>query len=456
MIDGAIPYPPVNGANIDTRVESGNNNHRPVVVLGDPSSNSGVAPVSPSFGLGVEIKHIGDSSSLDASRRLRVSSPVGVFENRNIYNLTDEMESVTSGAGASITHLPNESSAVLTTGTVSGEYALHQSYRYFSYVPGKSQSIKITSVIGAGKTNVVKEIGYGDDFNGLFFQQTGTILQINRRTFTSGSVVNNTVDQSNWNIDKLDGTGASGIILDITKVQIFLIDFQWLGVGRIRFGFDIDGIIYYCHQVLNTNNLTTVFMTTGTLPVRFKISNTGITSSSTSLKEICCAIESEGGYVPPGDQFSASSGTTLRNITTRVPIFAIRATSAFLTKQNRKTIRLTGFNVYSDTKDCFVELVHVQNLTGVTATWNTVHTNSSVEYSTDISTLSGVVSPVEHMYLPVGGKAGTILQDINTNNHHLFISQNYASNLSQMFVIYATSLTTITGVAASMTWVESE
>jgi hypothetical protein len=138
----------------------------------------------------------------------------------------------------------------------------------------------------------VFEIGYFDSLNGLFFRQTGTALSVVRRTSTSGSVVDNVVEQANWNLDKLDGTGASGFTLDDTKAQILFIDFQYLGMGRVRMGFDINGIIVYCHEFLNANVLDVPYMQSGTLPIGILLTTTGTSVTKTSYFK-CAAVHSE-------------------------------------------------------------------------------------------------------------------------------------------------------------------
>ena len=69
----------------------------------------------------------------------------------------------------------------------------------------------------------------------------------------------------------MDGTGTSGYNIDFTKSQLYVIDFEWLSVGRIRFGFYIFGKIYYCHQISNFNELDEPYMKTANLPIRYEI-----------------------------------------------------------------------------------------------------------------------------------------------------------------------------------------
>jgi hypothetical protein len=87
--------------------------------------------------------------------------------------------------------------------------------------------------------------------------------------------VSKTIDlrfpQSQWNIDRCDGTGASLYNLDLTKMQMFYIDFTWYGAGAIRFGFkNTRGEVFYCHRIANNNINTEAYMRSGNLPARYE------------------------------------------------------------------------------------------------------------------------------------------------------------------------------------------
>jgi hypothetical protein len=77
--------------------------------------------------------------------------------------------------------------------------------------------------------------------------------------------------QSSWNIDKCDGTGPSGYNIDLTKMQMFYIDYSWYGAGFIRWGFrGPDGNVFYCHKIPNNNVNTEAYMRSGNLPARYE------------------------------------------------------------------------------------------------------------------------------------------------------------------------------------------
>jgi hypothetical protein len=221
----------------------------------------------------------------------------------------------------------------------------------------------------------------------LFFEQDSSNLKVVRRTYASGSVVNNAVNQSDWNIDKLDGTGSSGITLDMQYAHIFVIDMQWLGVGRIRFGFVIDGCIYYCHEIYNANVLSTVYMTTANLPLRYEIENTGITASTTDMIQICGTVISEGGFEDEkGITHSVSNKTTTIAVTTRRPVLSIRPKTTYNSITNRGIVLPLSLSLYATTNASYYEIVLNGTLTG--ASFGTAGANSITDYDVSATAIA--------------------------------------------------------------------
>lgn len=270
-------------------------------------------------------------TSLDAFGRLRIAQPYTLFDSQNRYH-KDPQFSESTATGGTATYIANESSVDLAVTTSSGSQVVRQTYRVFPYQPGKSLMVLATFVMDAGKTNLRQRVGYFNTNNGVFFQINGTTKSFVLRTSTSGSPSDaRTVDQANWNGDRLDGTGPSGLILDPTKAQILYMDFEWLGVGSVRCGFVIDGTFIVCHTFNNANDIDKVYMTTAILPVRYEIENTGATASSSTMTQICSSVISEGGYDQKAIPQWARRTTTLVGVgTSFVPILSIRLKSTAL------------------------------------------------------------------------------------------------------------------------------
>lgn len=238
-------------------------------------------------------------NNIDAFGRLRVGEPFTITDYKLIHDKAPLFWDETVPANTTSTYNTNQSSvtlAVTGAGTV-----IRQTKQRFNYQPGKSMLIYLTGVLGSTPpANVTKYLGYFDNSNGIFIQQNSTGLSWGIRSFTTGSAVDRLVAQADWNIDSLDGTGDSGITLDPTKTQIFVIDFEWLGVGTVRCGFAIDDKVYYAHYFHNANAaLTTVYMTTPNLPIRYEIVATGANTGA-SLVQICSTVISEGGQENTG------------------------------------------------------------------------------------------------------------------------------------------------------------
>lgn len=284
------------------------------------------------------------SSSSDAFARFRSSNPSGIFDSKQIYAKDTIFWVDSLATGGTSTFLTNEAAVQLEVTTTNGSSAIRQTRQYMQYQPGRSQLMYITALMGAIKANVRQRIGYFDTNNGVFFEQDGTNLRVVRRTNVTGSPVDNAVNQASWNIDPLDGTGRSGYNINTATVQIYVIDFSWLGVGQVRLGVLVGNAIAYCHAFVAANTLTAVWSQTPTLPIRFELTNTAATASNTTMKQICAAVFSEGGSDPMGLIVNANTGDTATVASaTETALIGVRLTSTF----NRATIIPLDFDVLS-------------------------------------------------------------------------------------------------------------
>jgi hypothetical protein len=404
-----------------------------------------------------------DGPHLDAFARLRVSEPANQFDSQMQYDLQPLLwETVTSGSGT-VTHLPNEGAARLRCSGANNDVVIRQTYRYMRYRPGKSQMILMTGVMGAKKAGVIQRIGYFDNDNGLFFEQDQNNLKVVTRTKTSGAVVDHAVTQDTWNLDKLDGTGPSTISIDMAKANIFFMDFEWLGVGRVRFGFVINGIPVYCHEVLNANNTEHVYMTTANLPCRYEIRNVAATTQ-TDMLQICTTVMSEGGEaITSGILRGVGNGTSTITVSTRRAILSIRPKLLFASAANRSLIIPENFSLYVDgTTDVYWEIVRGGTLGG-TPVWNSVGDNSAVEFDVAGTTVAGG-EVLATGYAAggggtgggangVGGTASLNLAQFGLTSLPLHL--NYAANSSTVLSLVVTAIAGGSAPSAgSFTWAE--
>ena len=255
-------------------------------------------------------------TTVDAFGRLRVSSPYTIFDSQNRYLKDPQFDEALTGSGTA-TFLANESAVEMEVTAASGDEVVRQTKRVFPYQPGKSLLVLATFTMAAGEENLRQRVGYFNADNGVFFQQDDDVLSFVVRTYTGGSASDaRTITQANWNTDKLDGTGPSGVTLDETKTQILFMDFEWLGVGSVRCGFVIDGQYLVAHVFHNANSLTEVYMQTAILPIRYEITTTGAIAGAKSMKQICSSVVSEGGYERRSTLTWARETTETTGITT--------------------------------------------------------------------------------------------------------------------------------------------
>jgi hypothetical protein len=268
-------------------------------------------------------------NNVDAFGRLRVSNPLTIFDSKNIMSQNSLFNSTTVNGG-SVTYTANKSTVNLNVTEAASSKTVRQSNRVMSYQPGKSLLIFNTFVMNEPTTNLKQKVGLFDTNNGIFFTADGTTLKIVRRTYTSGAAVDTEISQSSWNGDTLNGTGASGFTLNAAASNILFIDIEWLGVGAVRVGFVINGQLITAHTFYNANSLTTVYMQTANLPIRYEIERAGtLTAGTYTLQQICSSCISEGGYSPQGvEQMistdTVSAGVNLSTANTYYNIITIR------------------------------------------------------------------------------------------------------------------------------------
>lgn len=361
--------------------------------------------------------------------RLRACSPVTVLDvsyvTRNTSILETELKSGTA-TGTLNTNAPVYVMAVAAgTGSIT-----RQTRARGVYLPGKSILCIMTGIInartGKNQANVIARIGAFDDNNGVFFQHNGDggagTMQVVVRSDCTGSVAETTISQTSWNIDPMDGTGSSGIQLDFTKTLIFTIAYEWLGVGAVKFGFVLDGALYFVHSVRHSNLEIIPYMGLGTLPLRSQLDTT---SGAGELHRICNSIVSEGGYIPRGNFFSYSfraNGNQLPANTT-VPIMSLRINPAY--PHNRVNVHLDSFGVLTlyGGINCLVQLwiFRDQNvnsvLTNGNRTFTSVGSYSSCQYNTLSTTINTTLGSclqsvyysraIDSAFLPVGLSTGT-------------------------------------------------
>lgn len=276
----------------------------------------------------------------DAFDRLRVSNPTTLFETHHVFSKNNRViDELTSGSGTSTLDTTGSYVQMALADSGTGK-VVRQSYEYIPYQPGKSRLMLFTGVLetSGGVAGVTSRIGCFDDSadksevaaagNGLFFELTTTGLYVCIRLNNAEEKVL----QSSWNTDVFDGTGSSELtVTDFSKAMIFGIDQEWLGVGRVRFGFVINGQFHtghiFNHSGIGTPSSTAIvapYTKLAKMPIRYEISSSS--AATAEMRMICSTVLSEGGYDPSGVHFGACTpnSVTIGDASTYAPIISIR------------------------------------------------------------------------------------------------------------------------------------
>lgn len=324
----------------------------------------------------------------DAFGRLRVSNPYTLYDTQARYYDHNQFSSNVAGV-ANVVYNANSSTFELNVSSSINDSVIRETTKTFPYQPGKSLLVLSTFCMNTPKANLRQRVGYFGADNGIYFEVNGTTFNMVIRSSSSGSIVEDRIAQSSWNGDPLNGTGPSGITLNPALDQIWFCDIEWLGVGSVRVGFVINGTYITCHTFNHANtpstayaNNTTTYMTTATLPLRYEITNTGATGSSSMMRQICSSVISEGGFQlsgsgnPRAASHVIGSPIRLPNDASFKPVMSIRLKSTMLDA----VVVPINYSLVPVAQSIFQYRVYKRAITSG-GTWVDSATDSAVQYN---------------------------------------------------------------------------
>ena len=393
------------------------------------------------------------NASTDAFGRLRVSEPITLFDSSHRYADNGLFAEDTTGTANSQFN-GDEGLVDLNVGSSSGDEILRESYKVFSYQPGKSLLVLSSFLFDAPKTNLRQRVGYFGSENGIYLEQDGSDVSVVLRSNVTGSAVDTKTAKANWNVDPLDGTGPSGVTLDLTKVQLIWLDFEWLGVGSVRFGFVVNGQFIPCHVFHHANLIDSTYMTTASLPLRQEITNTGATSGASQSKQICSTVISEGGYELRGRQHAIGTPITsaydLTTAGTYYPVVSIRLKSA---RQDAIVI-LTALSLLGVGNGVNFSWRIVAGGTVTTASWTSAGADSSVEYSLTGTAHDGGGRVLAQGYLNSSNQGSPTLDVLKEALFKFQLERDTFAGTSEPLSFLVTAGTDSESIFASLDWEE--
>lgn len=410
-----------------------------VVMLADQYGNN-IGPANPS---GVAV---------DAFGRARMSLPLTLFDSSHRFS-DNGLWATSNTATTTYAFSTNEGLVNLNVDTTANAEIVRETTKVFSYQPGKSLLNMNTFVFSPAKTNLRQRVGYFSAQNGMYLELDGTTLSFVERTYTSGSLVETRISQANWNIDPLTGTGPSLKTLDITKAQIMWMDIEWLGLGTVRMGFIIDGEIIHCHSFHHANRIGTTYITTATLPIRYEIKNTGITSGSSTMKQVCSTVISEGGYELRGKQNAIGTAITsakaLATAGTFYPVVSIRLKSTSLDS----IVIPTAVSFLGTGNGINYNWRIIAGATITTGAWTSAGTDSAVEHTIVGTAMSGG-RVLAQGYINSSNQGSPSLDILKQALFQFQLERNTLAGTSDSFTLAVTSDTNTQTCFGSIDWEE--
>jgi hypothetical protein len=328
----------------------------------------------------------------DAFGRLRTSTPLTLFDSSHRYRDNNLWSGLVVGTGSTVGFVTAQGLVNIGIGTTAGCSVIRETTKVFSYQPGKSLEILTTFVMNPAKANLRQRVGYFGADNGMYLELDGDTLYFAERSLSTGTTTK--ISQHNWNIDTMLGAGhlnPSGVTLDISKAQILWMDIEWLGVGTVRLGFVVDGKFIHCHSFHHANLITSTYITTASLPLRYEIANTGITTSSSTLKQVCSSVISEGGYELRGLQQAVGTPVqTPVDLTTAGTYYTVVSIRLKATPNRLDAIVImTALSILGITNNATYNWQVRASGTSSGATWTDAGVDSAVEYKIGGGTYTG-------------------------------------------------------------------
>lgn len=411
------------------------------VVLADPFGNI-IGPANPS------------GMAVDAFGRARVTTPFTLFDSSHRFR-DNGLWSTSNTATATYAHNANAGLIELKLDTTANAEIVRETTKVFSYQPGKSLQILNTVVFNSPKDNLRQRVGYYNSKNGIFLEMDGSTVYLVERSFVTGAVVETRVPQSQWNVDPLDGTGVSNLTLDKSKAQIFFMDIEWLGLGTVRCGFVINGMMYHVHSFNHANLIDSTYITTASLPCRYEIKNTGTTSSNSTLKQICTSVISEGGYELRGAQscisLPVSSPRDLTTADTAYPVISIR----LKTSPDRLDgiVILTALSILGITNNANYLWQIISGGTTTGGSWVSSTSDSAVEYNITGTSFTGGRA-LASGYLNGSNQGSTPVDILKEALFKFQLERNGLTSTPFEITLVATSGSGGADILASMDWEE--
>jgi len=373
-----------------------------------------------------------DGSNLDAFGRLRTAAVQNLIDIKHVYDKNPlQVSEVTAGTATSVFN--QQYARVRMSTSANNDLVIRQTKTHPIYQPGKSQLFEASFSNFQIEPNVIKRVGgftsvsgspYNSVFDGYFLESNGVTSAITFNIYLSGSCTYS-ANTSTWNNTDFDPNN-----FDWSKTNLMTVDYQWLGVGRMRFGMVLSGQTFYFLDYTAANNISTVYMSSPNQPIRYEIRQVGAGSGYFDM--ICSQVSTEGAlnglYSTVGIQHQTT--TTLTNSGTKYPYIGYRL------KQSYKSVtsQYSSLSILNTSNDNYLVTIEFNPTISTTPTWVDIP-NSPFQYSLFTGTTTATITSNGHIMSSLIGESGTsALTTIKVDDNQIRVGSNVNGTLDEMWV----------------------
>lgn len=383
-----------------------------------------------------------------AKNRLKVSDSQTIFYNTFQYGKETDIWDEFTANGGSATHDPTSSSVRMTVTNTLGSKVIRQTKTVMPYIPSRTSTLSFGIRLETPTTGIRRRFGLWNGSDGAYFEDAGD-GNYYCCIANSGASTLERIGRENWNGDKLDGNGRSGITANPDAQHLIQIEYDWYGAGDVKFQYVINGEAHTIHTFHHANRLNTVWCKTPFLPIRCEIENTtgGQSASTFNLHQGSNSKTSDGTTERLGtfgNITNSITGTTLPLANTFYPVLSIRLKSTAL----QGVVLPRRFQVATvDNTSVFYKVLVNATLTGVS--WqNLSDTNSFVEYDTSSTAVTGGTQ-INSGFVIVGGSP----VEFDLRGYYQ-LGRSSLGTVSDVLTICAATSNTNKSVLASLSWIE--
>lgn len=373
-----------------------------------------------------------DGPILDAFGRLRVSAVTNLLDIKHTFDKNPlQVDEVVSGSATSV--FSQLYARVRMSTSANNDLVIRQSKTHPIYQPGKSQLWEASFSNFSLQTNVIKRVGgfttvttspYNSSFDGWFLESNGSTGIISFQIWRTGTQVYSS-PISSWDNTQFDTTN-----FDWSNSNLATVDYQWLGVGRMRFGMVLGGKTVYFVEHTSANNETDVYMSSPNQPIRYEIRQTGTGSGYFDM--ICSQISSEGSLNGLYSTIGVINSTTATLATsgTKYPFIGYRL------KQTYKgvTSQYDSLSLLNTSNDNYLATVEFNPTLSDTPTWVDIP-NSPFQYAIYNGTVTVTVTASGHVMSSLIGQAGTsALTTLKIDDNQIRVGSNINGTLDEMWI----------------------